>query len=100
MAHWEPPDVGLAPTGVWRVPPNNPHCNWRALPSSQSPSLPALSLRLPPTPLALSAMLRDGAAQSGVGGGVLGCRGGGGGEGPPAVLEARPTSGGTRAHVF
>ena len=27
--------------------------------------------------------------------GVLGCRGGGG-EGPPAVLGARPTSGGTR----
>ena len=24
---WEPPDVGLAPTGVWRVPPI-PHCNW------------------------------------------------------------------------
>ena len=32
-----------------------------------------------PHPLALFAMPRDGAAQSGVGGGVLGCRGGRGG---------------------
>ena len=47
---WERPDVGLAPTGVWRVPPI-PHCNWRTLPSSQTPSLPALSFPLPPTPL-------------------------------------------------
>ena len=31
--------------------PPIPHCNRRALPSSQSPSLPALSLPLPPTPL-------------------------------------------------
>ena len=28
--NWEPPDVGLAPAGVWRVPPI-PHCNWRTL---------------------------------------------------------------------
>ena len=47
---WEPPDAGLAPPGVWRVPPI-PHCNWRTLPSSQAPSLPALSFPLPPTPL-------------------------------------------------
>ena len=60
----------------------------KALPSPPSPSLP-------PPPLALFAMLQDGAAQSGVGGGVLGCKGGGG-EGPPAVLGARPTSVGTR----
>ena len=56
--------MGLAPTGVWRVPPI-PHCNWRALPSSQSPSLPALSLPLPPTPL--GSFCNAGAAQSGVG---------------------------------
>ena len=52
----------------------------KALPSPPSPLL------FPPPPLALFAMLRDGAAQAGVGGGVLG-------EGPPAVLGARPTSG-------
>ena len=51
MLYWEPPDVGLALTGVWRVPPPPPHCNWRTLPSSQTPSLPALSFPLPPTPL-------------------------------------------------
>ena len=67
--------MGLAPTGVWRVPPPIPHCNWRTLPSSQSPSLPALSLPLPPTTLGSfcnAPGVRDGAAQSGVGGGVLG----------------------------
>ena len=42
--------MGLAPTGVLRVPPI-PHCNWRTLPSSQPPSLPALSFPLAPTPL-------------------------------------------------
>ena len=26
LSCWEPPDVGLAPTGVWRVP-LIPHCN-------------------------------------------------------------------------
>ena len=62
----------------------------KALPSPPAPSL------FPPPPLALFAMLRDGAAQSGVGGGVLGCKGGRG-EGPPAVLGARPTSGATRS---
>ena len=73
---WEPPDVGLAPTGVWRVPPPIPHCNWRTLPSRQSSSLPTLSLPLPPTPLALFAMLRS----PGQGGPVwCGGRGSGGG---------------------
>ena len=87
--------MGLAATGVWRAP-SIPHCNWRTLPSSQSPSLPALSLPLPPTPLGSfcnAPGVRHGASQSGVGGGVPG---GWGGEGPPAVLGARPTSGGTR----
>ena len=76
---WGPPDVGLAPTGVWRVPPHPPL-------QLEDPSLkpkpfpPRLLLpSSPPSPLALFAMFRDGAAQSGVGGGgVPGCRGGGG----------------------
>ena len=58
--------MGLAPTGVWRAPP------------------PPLQLEDP--------SLKP-KVQSGVGGGVLG---GVEGEGPPAVLGARPTSGGTR----
>ena len=47
---WEPPDVGLAPTGVWRAPPPSPVAiggpfpQAKALPSPPSPSLP-------PTPL-------------------------------------------------
>ena len=61
----------------------------KALPSPPSPSL------FPPPPLALFALLRNREARSGVGGGVLGCRGGWRG-GPSAVLGARPTSGGTR----
>ena len=68
--------MGLAPTDVWRVSPPVPHCNWRTLPSSQSPSLPALSLSLPPTPLGSfcnAPGVRDGAAQSG---GARGPRGG------------------------
>ena len=64
--------MGLAPTGVWRVPPPIPHCNWRTLHSSQTPSLPALSFPLPPPPLALFARLREGAVQAGEGDGVLG----------------------------
>ena len=48
---WEPPDVGLAPTGVWRVPPSRP-----LLPSF-------------PHPLALFARLQEGAGQAGGGGG-------------------------------
>ena len=91
---WEPPDVGLAPTGVWRVP-LIPHCNWRTLPSSQTPSLPALSFPLPPTPLGSFARLRERAAQAGGGEGPRAQWGGGGG-GLQAALGARPTSGGTR----
>ena len=67
---WEPPDVGLAPTAVWTVPPPSPHCNWRTLPWPQPfpPHLPPPSS--PPAPLGSFAMLREGVAQDGVGGGV------------------------------
>ena len=61
------------------APLPSPQCNRRTLPSSHSPSLPTLSLPLPPTPLALSALLREGAAQAGVGNGVLDSKSGGGG---------------------
>ena len=62
--------------------PPIPPCKWRTLPSSQTPSLPALSFPLAPTPpLALFARPREGAAQAcGGGGGVLrrkGVEGGG-----------------------
>ena len=89
------PRCGSGPNWCLERPPI-PHCNWRTIPSSQSPSLPALSLPLPPTPLGSfcnAPGVRDGAAQSGVGGGVLG---GVEGESPLAVLGARPTSRGTR----
>ena len=65
--------MGLAPTGAWRVPPI-PHCNWRTLPSSQPPSLPALSFPLPPTPLGSFCKAPGGGGPM-VGGGVLGRRG-------------------------
>ena len=74
--------MGLALTGVWRLPPpspiaiGGPFSQGKALPSPPAPSL------FPPPLLALFAMLRDGAAQSGVGGGVLGCGGGGWRGGP------------------
>ena len=79
---WEPPDVGLAPTGVWRVPPHpslqleDPSLKPKPFPPRLlPPSSP------PPTPLALFAMLRE----SGTGRPSLvwgeGSRGGGG-EGP------------------
>ena len=58
------------------------------------PSPPSPSLSPPPT-LALFARLREGAAQAGGGGGVLGRKGVEGG-GLQAALGARPTSGGTR----
>ena len=94
---WEPPGVGLAPTGVWRVPPI-PHCNWRTLPSSQTPSLPALSFTLPPPRLRSFCKAPGGGAQAGGGGeGSRGARGWGvEGGGLQAALGARPTSGGTR----
>ena len=52
--------------------PPSPHCDWKTLPSSHSPSLP--------TPLALVAMLPEGAEQPGVREGSQGT--GGGGKGP------------------
>ena len=66
--------MGLAPTGVWRVPPSpiaigGPFPQAKPLPSPPSPSL------FPPPPLALFARLREGAAQAGGGGGVLGRKG-------------------------
>ena len=78
---WEPPDVGLAPTGVWGSPPI-PHCNWRTLPSSQTPSLPALSFPLPPTPLGSFCKAPGRGGPSWWGGGVLGRKGVEGGRPP------------------
>ena len=72
--------MGLAPTGVWRVPPI-PHCNWRTLPSSQTPSLPALSFLFPPPPLGSFCKVLGGGGPGWWGGGVLerrAVRGGGG----------------------
>ena len=80
----ESPDVGLAPTGVWRVPPPSPIAIGGPFPQAKTlPSPPSPSL-FPPPPLALFAMLRDGAAQSGVGGVVSGFEGGGGWRGGPS----------------
>ena len=89
---WEPPDVGLAPTGVWRVPPHPPLQLEDPFPQAKSPSLPALSLPLLGS-FCNAPGVRDAGRPSLVGGGVLG---GVEGDGPPAVLGARPTSGGTR----
>ena len=75
------PQMWVWPQLVFGRAPPIPHCNWRTLPSSQSPFLPALSLLLPPTRLGSfcnAPGVRDGAAQSGVGGGVLWWGGGGG----------------------
>ena len=82
MTFWEPPDVGLTPTGVWTSPPI-PHCNWRTLPSSQTPSLPALSFPLPPTPLGSFCKAPGGGGPGWWRGGVLGRKGVEGG-GPPS----------------
>ena len=86
---WEPPDVGLAPTGVWRVTPT-PHSNWRTLPSSQPPSLPALSFPLPPTPLGFFCKAPGGGGPSWWGGGVLGRKGVEGGGGSKRHLGLDP----------
>ena len=70
------PRCGSGPNWCLEGPPPSPIAiggpfpQAKALPSPPSPSL------FPPPPLALFAMLRDGAAQSGVGAGVLECRGG------------------------
>ena len=42
------PRCGSGPNWCLEGPPPGPHCNWRTLPSSQTPSLPALSFPLPP----------------------------------------------------
>ena len=93
---WEPPDVGLAPTGVWRVPPPPPL-------QLEGPSLkprPFPPRRLPPSsphpPLALFAMFRDGAAQSGVGGRGPRVQGGWRGGARQRYLGPDPHLGGTR----
>ena len=70
----EDPSLTPKPFPPRPLPPSSPHPPWLFLQCSGRPG--------------------PGAAQSGVGGGVLG--GGVEGEGPPAVLGARPISGGTR----
>ena len=94
LQFWERPDVGLAPPGVWRVPPPSPIVIGGPFPQAKPlPSPPSPSLSAPPL-LALFARLWEGAAQAGGGGGVLGRKGVGGGL--QAALGARPTSGSTR----
>ena len=56
-------------------PPPIPHCNWRTLPSSQTPSLPALSFPLPPTPLGSFCKAPGGGGPGWWGGGVPGRKG-------------------------
>ena len=67
--------MGLAPTGVWRLPPPSLHCNWRTLPSSQTPfpSRPLLPSSPHPPWLFLKGFGR-GAAQAGGGEGSQGAR--------------------------
>ena len=66
---WVWPQLVFGGSPPSRIAIGGPFPQAKALPSPPSPSL------FPPPPLALFAMLWDGAAQSGVGGGVLGCRG-------------------------
>ena len=90
------PRRGSGPNWCLEGPPPIPHCNWRTLPSSQKPFPPRPLPPSSPLSLALFAMLRESGTgrPSLVWGGVLG---GVEGEGPPAVLGARPTSGGTQS---
>ena len=82
---WEPPDVGLAPTGVWRVPPHPPlQLEDPSLKPKPFPPRPLPSFFPPPPWLFLQC---SGSPARGV-------------PGPPAVLGARPTSGGTRLMLF
>ena len=98
----EPPDVGLAPTGVWRVPAQSPIViggpfpQAKPLPSSQTPSLPALSFPLPPPPWLFLQGSGWGQSRLVRGRGLRAQGGGWGGGGLQAALGARPTSGGTR----
>ena len=76
--------MGLAPTPLWSVPPS-PQCNWMKLPPQHSPSLPSLPLPLsshPPLGSFCSAL--EGGGPGWYGGGILKCRGGWRGEGPPS----------------
>ena len=73
----EPPDVGVAPTALWRVPPPIPSLRLED-PFPQATVLPSpFSLPLPPNPWAPFEVLREAAA--GVGEGSLGGRGRGAG---------------------
>ena len=94
----EPPDVGLALTAVWRVAPIPPIATGGPFPN-HSPSLPTFPSLFPLTPLALFAMLQEGAAQAGVGEGSL-SRKGWRGRAVQAALGARPTSRGAQMKGF
>ena len=94
--NWEPPDVGLAPTGVWRVPSHPPlqledpslkpkPFPPRPLPSS-SPHPPWLFLQCSGSP-ARGVPIWCGGRGPGGGGGTL-----------QTLVGARPTSGGTRQY--
>ena len=93
------PRCGSGPNCRLENPPHPPHLQLEdpslttALPSPPSPSL------FPPTPLALFVMLREGAAQAGVGEGSL-SRKGWRGRAVQAALGARPTSGGAQIWGF
>ena len=91
------PQMWVRPQLVFGGSPSHPHCNWRTLPSSQTPSLPALSFPLPPTPLCSFSRPPQGRGPV-FGGGGLGALGrkGVGGAGLQSSLGARPTFGGTR----
>ena len=87
------------PNCLLEGPPHPPHCNWRTLPSSHSPSFTTLSLPLPPTPPGSFCNAPEEGRHGWCGGEVLprvrgGVRGGG-----PSKLHLRldpHTSGGTR----
>ena len=96
LGNREPPDVGLAPTAVWRVALIPPIATGGPFPD-HSPSLPPSPSLFPPTLLALFAMLQEVAAQAGVGEGSLSCKGWRG-RAVQAALGARPTSGGAQGN--
>ena len=81
----EPPNVGSAPTGLWKVPPIPPF-------QLEDPSLKPQPFL--PTPFFFLQCSRKGRPRL-VWGGVMGCKGAEG-EGPPSSTWATPSSGGTR----
>ena len=87
---WVRAHFGRSPT------PPPPHYNWRTLTSSRSPSLPTLSLPLPPHPPGPFCNDPGEAKRPKLVLGRVFGRGGGGGTALQATLGARPTSGGTR----